>query len=125
MQQEVASQEELLEYEETEHGFVQYKAAAEAAALTMEPPPVLAFPHHPIKDFDVPPYEQLVAIVDELSGMVATCSPEANRAVYLHCWGGRGRAGTIAACLLCKWCEKNTPCFLKKNGTYQAMMPAV
>jgi alanine transaminase len=28
--------------------------------------------------------------------------PQPLQVIYLHCWGGRGRAGTVGACLLGK-----------------------
>ena len=35
----------------------------------------------------------------EVTGEIAR-QVGAGRGVYLHCWGGRGRAGTMGACLL-------------------------
>ena len=37
--------------------------------------------------------------VHEVTGEIAR-QVGAGRGVYLHCWGGRGRAGTMGACLL-------------------------
>ncbi len=39
------------------------------------------------------------ARVRELIGEIAR-RVEAGEVLYVHCWGGRGRAGTVAACLL-------------------------
>ena len=35
----------------------------------------------------------------ELTGEIAR-RLEAGEVLYVHCWGGRGRAGTVGACLL-------------------------
>ena len=37
--------------------------------------------------------------VRELTGDIAR-RVEAGEVLYVHCWGGRGRAGTVGACLL-------------------------
>ncbi|KIY95054.1 MAP kinase phosphatase 6 [Monoraphidium neglectum] len=39
--------------------------------------------------------QQLSELVSDLQRRLA-----AGDKVYLHCWGGRGRAGTVGACLL-------------------------
>ena len=56
------------------------------------------FLHHPIEDLNVPdshePLEQL--LLELLNHM----SQKGKGAVYLHCWGGRGRGGLVGACLL-------------------------
>lgn len=41
----------------------------------------------------------LICRVEELTEEIAR-RVEAGEKVYVHCWGGRGRAGTIGACLL-------------------------
>ena len=55
----------------------------------------LEFLHCPITDLSVPRMEQLDRLVEEISGRL-----ENGDAMYLHCWGGRGRAGTVGACVL-------------------------
>jgi Polymorphic toxin system, DSP-PTPase phosphatase len=49
----------------------------------------------PIKDVSVPAPETMKAILNEISRSIA-----ANRPVYIHCWGGRGRTGTVVGCYL-------------------------
>lgn len=36
-------------------------------------------------------------VVEDLAGQL-----EKGKRVYAHCWGGRGRAGTLGACLLAR-----------------------
>lgn len=37
----------------------------------------------------------MLALVEQLKGFIT-----GGEVVYMHCWGGRGRAGTIASCFL-------------------------
>lgn len=37
----------------------------------------------------------MLALVEQLKGFILD-----GQVVYMHCWGGRGRAGTIASCFL-------------------------
>ncbi|KAI8474515.1 MAG: MAP kinase phosphatase 6 [Monoraphidium minutum] len=111
-------------------GFLPYKAVVELIAASQTPPPPMEvvnglrnpkldqflpqrkraaapevvdyyqreeveFAHCPIVDLGVPSMQQLKEIVSDLQRRL-----EAGQKVYLHCWGGRGRAGTVGACLL-------------------------
>mmetsp|Transcript_70304 Transcript_70304/g.217451 ORF Transcript_70304/g.217451 Transcript_70304/m.217451 type:complete len:212 (+) Transcript_70304:234-869(+) len=53
------------------------------------------FVHEPIQDLGVPSRSQLSDLLARLESMLL-----AGEVVYLHCWGGRGRTGVVAACLL-------------------------
>ena len=55
----------------------------------------LEFLHSPITDLSVPSMAQLEGLVEEICGRL-----ERGDVMYLHCWGGRGRAGTVGACVL-------------------------
>ncbi|CAB9515321.1 expressed unknown protein [Seminavis robusta] len=59
----------------------------------------LQFLHCPIEDLNVPesqePLQQL--LLDLLNFLL---TPHNKKAIYLHCWGGRGRAGLVGSCLL-------------------------
>lgn len=48
-----------------------------------------------IPDFSVPSVEQMQRILNALDGALAN-----QQAVYLHCWGGIGRTGTVVGCYL-------------------------
>ncbi|HZU87127.1 MAG TPA: dual specificity protein phosphatase family protein [Anaerolineaceae bacterium] len=50
---------------------------------------------HPIRDFGIPTREEMDALLKALEGALA-----AGKHVYLHCWGGIGRTGTVVACYL-------------------------
>jgi hypothetical protein len=67
-------------------------AAARAAGRAEQP----RFVRFPITDFGVPDMATLLPLVAALADDVRRGAS----VPYLHCWGGRGRAGTIGACLL-------------------------
>jgi ADP-ribosyl-[dinitrogen reductase] hydrolase len=49
----------------------------------------------PIRDLSVPSISDMTAILDAIDESLA-----ANRCVYVHCWGGVGRTGTVIGCWL-------------------------
>ncbi len=51
----------------------------------------------PIRDMNVPSRVQMRAILDEIDRSI-----EANLPVYIHCWGGKGRTGTVVGCYLAR-----------------------
>ena len=48
-----------------------------------------------IKDFSVPTERQMVRILNQIDMCI-----KYNKPVYLHCWGGKGRTGTVVGCYL-------------------------
>lgn len=55
----------------------------------------LSFVYDPIVDLNLPNEDQMLALVEQLKGFLTD-----GQVVYMHCWGGRGRAGTIASAFL-------------------------
>jgi protein-tyrosine phosphatase len=49
----------------------------------------------PIRDLTCPTDEGMSAILDEVDATL-----DAGRVLYVHCWGGIGRTGTVVACWL-------------------------
>lgn len=50
---------------------------------------------HAVRDLSVPGREDMVMILDSIDDAVAN-----DKTVYLHCWGGIGRTGTVVGCWL-------------------------
>ncbi|MBN9392910.1 MAG: dual specificity protein phosphatase family protein [Chloroflexi bacterium] len=48
-----------------------------------------------IRDIEVPTPETMATILDTIDGALA-----AGRKVYVHCWGGIGRTGTVVGCYM-------------------------
>ncbi len=48
---------------------------------------------HPITDLSVPSHEEMKRILDRIDESLLNGLP-----VYIHCWGGRGRTGTVVGC---------------------------
>ncbi|KAJ9529462.1 hypothetical protein QJQ45_013819 [Haematococcus lacustris] len=74
------------------------QAAAVAAGVGAATGPSysLEFLHYPIEDLGVPSIDSLQPFIEQLVKRI-----HAGEKLYVHCWGGRGRAGTVGACLLC------------------------
>ena len=51
----------------------------------------------PIKDTWVPTRVEMCGIPDRIDQSI-----QDNKPVYVHCWGGRGRTGTVAGCYLAR-----------------------
>lgn len=50
---------------------------------------------YPIDDLGVPSRSTMSTILDDIDSSIASNEP-----VYVHCWGGRGRTGTVVGCWL-------------------------
>lgn len=51
----------------------------------------------PIKDCSIPTRERMIEILDVIDQSLEEGVP-----IYLHCWGGRGRTGTVVGCWLAR-----------------------
>ena len=56
----------------------------------------------PIRDLSVPSMNQMKETLDVLDQALAS-----GGCVYVHCWGGRGRTGTVIGCWLARHGESN------------------
>ena len=82
----------LMEAGETNHNgapFVSYDSVASAEQTET------ACVRYPIADLSVPTQLEMVSILDAIDD----CHKD-GKAVYVHCWGGVGRTGTVIACWL-------------------------
>lgn len=61
------------------------------------------FAHNPIEDLSVPTCNKsLLSLLSELIQHLEDneMKDDCNNAIYIHCWGGRGRAGLVGSCLV-------------------------
>ena len=82
----------LMEEGETNHAgdpFVPY------AELTQQLYPDIACVRNPIRDQSVPTQAQMRDVLDTIDHEV-----QSGKAVYVHCWGGVRRTGTVVGCWL-------------------------
>lgn len=74
-----------------------YREIAEKMAKRLKiAPEELEFHRHPIPDYSVPSDPEVMR--SALRSL--RLARHRGRIAYLHCWGGRGRTGTVAGCLL-------------------------
>jgi alanine transaminase len=62
----------------------------------------VTFLHAPILDLNTPSSESLYTLLSTLLDQLDSSNEQDRNedAIYIHCWGGRGRAGLVGACLL-------------------------
>jgi protein-tyrosine phosphatase len=49
----------------------------------------------PIQDFSTPTVDHMRVILDDIDAAIGGAAP-----TFVHCWGGRGRTGTVVGCYL-------------------------
>eukprot|EP00210_Caulerpa_lentillifera_P003291 g3142.t1 len=86
-------------------GFLPYHTWCEEFADSVE------FLHFPIEDLSVPDKEALGCLLEDLNERLSS-----GEKMYIHCWGGRGRAGLVASCLLAKSFEISAEEALERIG---------
>lgn len=80
----------LMEPEETNHKGEPFNPY-ESLACELEPTAKCV--RFPIRDLDIPTSDGMIAILDSIDEYL-----DAGETVYVHCWGGVGRTGTVIAC---------------------------
>ncbi len=63
--------------------------------FAMEKKHTIFVEHYPIQDLGIPEKSFLARILDRIDLSLAE-----NKPVYVHCWGGHGRTGTVIGCHL-------------------------
>jgi Polymorphic toxin system, DSP-PTPase phosphatase len=69
-----------------------------------------------ISDHSVPAPETMRAILDEIDAALAE-----GRRIYLHCWGGIGRTGTVVGCYLVRHGRSGEQALLQLDEWWQAV----
>jgi hypothetical protein len=67
------------------------------------------------QDRSLPSQKQMAALLDLLDASLAS-----GRKVYLHCWGGIGRTGTVVGCWLVRHGLTGGQAFIRLNELYQS-----
>ena len=86
----------LMEPDEVDHDgnpFDSYKHALTEIAGKQDGR--ISFSRYPIEDLHIPDADQMTAILDAIDTAI-----DAHQPVYVHCWGGIGRTGTVVGCFL-------------------------
>lgn len=70
---------------------IQMKSIAESMGIDV------TFKRIPIRDMKTTSRIEMIKTLDQIDQSI-----EHNRPVYIHCWGGRGRTGTVVGCYLAR-----------------------
>ena len=98
-------------------GFSRYYCDAVSVARELGVPKEPVFLHLPIADFGVPDMGELLGELFLLRDDIR----KHKDIVYIHCWGGRGRAGTVGACLYLMLRYKDGAAFDVSTATAEAL----
>jgi len=91
----VISLMEPQEYDRPDDPFPPYVDRMESIAQKLKIS--VTFDQISIKDFSVPTERQMVRILNQIDMCIKYDKP-----VYVHCWGGKGRTGTVVGCYLAR-----------------------
>ena len=72
----------------------------------------------PIKDVSITGDEHMCRILDAVDSALA-----ANRTVYVHCWGGAGRTGTVVGCWLVRHGKSGDEALAEVTRLFHQMTP--
>jgi ADP-ribosylglycohydrolase/protein-tyrosine phosphatase len=86
----------LMETDETDHsGYLFHKYERIISEVAEKKKVSVDCLRFPIADLNVPTVSQMEAILDTIAAGIESRNP-----VYIHCWGGIGRTGTVVGCFL-------------------------
>ena len=88
----------LMEEDETDwrgNLFVPYLDQLQSAAQSMGT--TVSWTRLPIADTKIPSHKEMRIILDVIDASISKGAP-----VFIHCWGGKGRTGTVVGCYLAR-----------------------
>ncbi|MCP4297352.1 MAG: hypothetical protein GY786_17250 [Proteobacteria bacterium] len=83
------------EYDRPDDPFAPYVDNMESIAKDLKVS--VTFDQLPIKDWSVATERQMIRILNQIDMCIKYDKP-----VYVHCWGGKGRTGTVVGCYLAR-----------------------
>jgi protein-tyrosine phosphatase len=83
------------EYNRPDDPFAPYVDPMESIAQKLKVS--VTFDQISIRDFSVPTKRRMIRILNQIDMCMKYDKP-----VYLHCWGGKGRTGTVVGCFLAR-----------------------
>ncbi|MEN6348925.1 MAG: dual specificity protein phosphatase family protein [Syntrophomonas sp.] len=88
----------LMELKETDWCGKQFRSYMETmSALAAKRKIHVVMQRFPIKDMKLPTRKKMTKILDSIDAAIAN-----GHTVYVHCWGGHGRTGTVVGCWLAR-----------------------
>jgi hypothetical protein len=85
----------LMEPDEVNYQGLPFAPYIDLMRLLAGPDTPIAWTRYPIRDGGLPEPAMMKTILDEIDASLAAGQP-----VYVHCWGGKGRTGTVVGCYL-------------------------
>lgn len=112
----------LMEAEEGDHSGQRFVPYQQTFLELAEERGVLAnWQRWPIQDLGVTTLPQMVETLDAVDAVIA-----GGGCVYVHCWGGKGRTGTVTGCWLARHGEEDPQARLKELTAHaRAFFPKV
>jgi len=108
----------LMEPDEKDHDALPFVDYAPVLKRLTDGGPSVECHRMPIRDLDVPPPDFMRQILNRIDDAL-----EQDKPVYIHCWGGRGRTGTVVGCWLIRHGIAETDTVLEKIRTLRHYDP--
>ncbi len=108
----------LMEQDERDHDGLPFVDYAPVLERLTDSGPSVECHSMPIRDLDIPTPDFMANILNRIDDAINKDLP-----VYVHCWGGRGRTGTVVGCWLIRHGIAETTTVLEKIQTMRQYDP--